>query len=237
MPGHASEDPRVILVIDGDPRTRAVLQLTLAQHGFHWLHAVTGVAGVTAALEHEPSVVLLDLGLPDIDGIEVTRRIREHSGVPIIVISAKGDEDDKIAALDGGANDYVTKPFLPGELMARIRVMLRSSSPGTAAPETGVVTIGALTVDFDRRQVTHAGAEVSLTPIESRLLSVLVGARGNVVTHKQLLQQVWGSRYVARMNYLRVYMKKLRDKIEPEPARPTVLLNVPGVGYRLALAE
>jgi two-component system KDP operon response regulator KdpE len=231
--GPASDHPRCILVIDDDPRTRTVLQVTLAQHGFRCLHAASGVAGVAAALEQEPSVVLLDLKLPDIDGIEVTRRIREHSAVPIIVISAKGKEDDKIAALDSGANDYVTKPFLPGELMARIRVMLRASSPGTQALETGVVAMGDLMVDFDQRRVTRAGVEVPLTPIEFRLLGALVGARGRVVTHKQLLQQVWGSRYVAQMNYLRVYMKKLRYKIEPEPARPTMLVNVPGVGYRL----
>jgi two-component system KDP operon response regulator KdpE len=235
--GRASDDLRRILVIDDDARSRTVLQVTLAQHGFRCLHAASGVAGVTAALEQEPSVVLLDLKLPDIDGIEVTRRIREHSAVPIIVISARGKEDDKIEALDSGANDYVTKPFLPGELMARIRVMLRAASPETQAPEAGVISLGRLTVDFDRRRVTHAGLEVSLTPIEFRLLGVLVAARGRVVTHKQLLQQVWGSRYLAQMNYLRVYMKKLRYKIEREPAKPTMLVNVPGVGYRLALAE
>jgi two-component system KDP operon response regulator KdpE len=235
--GPESDDPRRILVIDDDPRSRTVLQVTLAQHGFRCLHAASGVAGVTAALEKEPSVVLLDLKLPDIDGIEVTRRIREQSAVPIIVISARGKEDDKIAALDSGANDYVTKPFLPGELMARIRVMLRAASPESQALETGVIALGGLTVDYDRRRVTRDGVEVSLTPIEFRLLGVLVAARGRVVTHKQLLQRVWGSRYVAQMNYLRVYMKKLRYKIEPQPARPMVLVNVPGVGYRLALTE
>jgi two-component system KDP operon response regulator KdpE len=236
-PTVTAEDARLVLVIEDEPHARAVLQVTLAQHGFQCVHASTGVAGVAAVIEYEPSVVLLDLGLPDIDGVEVARRIREHGTVPIIVISAHEQEADKIAALDGGANDYVTKPFLPGELMARIRAALRSSSPPTEAPETGTVTIGDLVVDFDRRRVTLAGAEVSLTPIEYRLLGVLVGARGRVLTHKQILQNVWGSRYVGHMNYLRVYMKKLRYKIEAEPARPRLVVNVPGVGYRLILPE
>jgi two-component system KDP operon response regulator KdpE len=231
-------DERIILVIEDEPNARAILQVTLARHGFPCLHASTGLAGVAAALEHEPSVVLLDLGLPDIHGVEVTRRIREHSKVPIIIISANGEEEGKIAALDSGANDYVTKPFLPGELMARVRVALRAPSPPVPeAPQTGTVTIETLTFDFDRRRVTLAGTEVLLTPIEYRLLGLLVGARGRVLTHKQILQHVWGSRYVSQMNYLRVYMKKLRYKIEAEPARPRILLNVPGVGYRLMTPE
>jgi two-component system KDP operon response regulator KdpE len=228
-------DACVILVIEDEPHARALLQVTLAQNGFHCLHAATGVAGVAAAMEHEPSVVLLDLGLPDIDGIEVTRRIREQSSVPIVVISAREQEADKIAALDTGANDYLTKPFRPGELMARIRVALRGASQASPAPATGIVSIGDLRIDFDSRRVTMGDVEVSLTPIEYRLLAVLVGARGRVLTHKQILQQVWGARYVAQMNYLRVYMKKLRHKLEAEPARPKFIVNVPGVGYRLML--
>jgi two-component system KDP operon response regulator KdpE len=226
-----------ILVIEDEPHTRALLQVTLGQHGFRCIHTGTGVGGVAATLEQEPSVVLLDLGLPDIDGVEVTRRIREESAVPIIVLSAREREDDKIAALDSGANDYVTKPFLAGELMARIRVALRAVSTPPRAPETGSVTIGELSVDFDTRRVTIGSAEVSLTPIEYRMLVVLVGARGRVLTHKQILQQVWGSRYASQLNYLRVYMKKLRYKLEPEPARPRYLLNVPGVGYRIAVPD
>jgi two-component system, OmpR family, KDP operon response regulator KdpE len=227
----------VALLIEDDPHARAVLQVTLGQHGFHCVQAVTGTAGVAAAEEHQPNVVLLDLALPDIHGVEVTQRIRERSQVPIIVISAHDGETDKIAALDGGANDYLTKPFLPGELMARIRVVLRSSAKVPQVPETGTVTLGELTIDFDRRLVTRWGAEVSLTPIEYRLLGLLVGAQGRVLTHKQILHLVWGARYVAQMNYLRVYMKKLRYKVEREPARPRLLVNVPGVGYRIVAPE
>jgi two-component system KDP operon response regulator KdpE len=226
-----------ILVIEDEPHTRTLLQVTLGQHGFRCIHAGTGIGGVAAVSEQEPSVVLLDLGLPDIDGVEVTRRIREASAVPIIVLSAREHEDHKVAALDSGANDYVTKPFLTGELMARIRVALRAVSTPPRAPETGSVTLGELSVDFDARRVTIGPAEVSLTPIEYRLLGVLIGGRGRVLTHKQILQQVWGSRHASQLNYLRVYMKKLRYKLEPEPARPRYLVNVPGVGYRIAAPE
>ena len=233
-----SEDPRVILLIEDEAHTRALLHVTLRQHGFHCIHASTGVGGAAAAIEHDPSLVLLDLGLPDLDGIEVTHRIREESSVPIIVLSAREQESDKIAALDGGANDYMTKPFQAGELMARIRVALRSRSPNLPAPpETGTVMVGELSVDFDARRVAMAGSEVALTPTEYRLLGVLIGARGRVLTHRQILQSVWGSRYATQTNYLRVYMKKLRHKIEPEPARPRYLLNMPGVGYRFLLPE
>ncbi len=232
-----TDGPRFALVVDDDAHARALLQVMLRQHGFHCVHAATGLAGVAAAFEHEPSVVLLDLGLPDIDGVEVTRRIRKASSVPIIVISAREEEADKIAALDGGANDYLTKPFLPGELMARIRVALRPASPAPRVPDTGAIAVGELSVDFDTRRVTVRGFEVCLTPIEFRLLGVLVAAQGRVLTHTQILQQVWGSRYASQMNYLRVYMKKLRYKIEAEPARPRLLVNVPGVGYRFVIPE
>jgi two-component system, OmpR family, KDP operon response regulator KdpE len=231
-------EPAAILVIEDEPNARTLLQVTLAHQGYYCLHAPTGIGGVAAAIDHLPSVVILDLGLPDLDGVEVISRIRERSAVPIIVVSARGQEANKVAALDGGANDYVTKPFVAGELLARIRVALRNASlPAEGAPPTGTITVGDLSVNFDLRRVTIAGDEVSLTPIEYRLLGVMIRSAGRVVTHKQILRQVWGPRYAAQMNYLRVYMKKLRYKIEPEPARPKYLLNELGVGYRFRLAE
>lgn len=222
-----------ILIVEDEPHARTLLQVTLKQEGYRCLQATTGVAGVDAALGREPSVVLLDLGLPDIDGVEVTRRIRDRSNVPIIVVSARGQEKDKIAALDEGANDFVTKPFLAGELLARIRVALRSTRAAEEVPETGTITVGDLSVDFDLRRVVVAGREVYLTPTEYRLISVMIRSAGRVLSHHQILRQVWGPLYDDQMGYLRVYMKKLRYKIEPEPAQPKYLVNEIGVGYRL----
>jgi two-component system KDP operon response regulator KdpE len=225
-------EPPSILVIEDQPHTRTLLQVTLGQQGYCCLHASTGIEGVAATLEREPSVVLLDLGLPDLEGVEVTRRIRERSSVPIIVVSARGEEADKIAALDEGANDYVTKPFVAGELLARIRVLLRSAVPTDGGPPSGRITIGDLSVDFDLRMVTVAGAQVHLTPIEYRLLTVMVRSAGRVLTPQHILRQVWGPRHAAETNYLRVYMMKLRHKIEREPANPQYLINEIGIGYR-----
>ncbi len=230
-------EPAAILVIEDQPQARILLQVTLGQEGYFCLHAATGIAGVAAAIEQEPSVVLLDLGLPDLDGVEVTRRIRDRSSVPIIVVSSRGHEMDKVHALDAGANDYVTKPFVAGELLARIRVALRNAVPADDAHPAGVVATGDLTVDFDLRRVTIAGDEVHLTPIEYRLLALLVRSAGRVLTHQHILRQVWGPQYAGQMNYLRVYMKKLRYKIEREPARPRYLVNELGVGYRFRLPE
>ncbi|MDP9033957.1 MAG: response regulator transcription factor [Myxococcota bacterium] len=225
-------EPAVILVVDDEASTRMLLQVTLGQQGYCCIQASTGTAGVAATIDQEPKVVLLDLGLPDLNGLEVTRRIRERSAVPIIVLSARGAEADKVAALDAGATDYVTKPFTNGELLARIRVALRSVSPTLLGPPSGTVTIGDLCVDFDLRRVTIAGVEVHLTPIEYRLLGVMILSPGRVVTHRNILRAVWGQRSAGQMNCLRVYMKKLRYKIEDEPARPKYLLNEPGIGYR-----
>jgi|CZKU01.1.fsa_nt_gi two-component system KDP operon response regulator KdpE len=228
----------MILVIEDELNTRTLIQVTLAQSGYQCVHAATGIAGVAAAFDCVPGAVLLDLGLPDLDGIEVTRRIRERSPVPIIVVSARGQEADKIAALDGGANDYLTKPFGSGELLARIRVALRSiSTTSEQVPTSGTTTRGDLSINFDLRSVTVGGTDVYLTPIEYRLLAVMMASSGRVLTHQQILRQVWGPRYSAEMNYLRVYMKKLRHKIEPEPARPKYLVNEPGIGYRLRVAN
>lgn len=228
-------EPAAILVIEDEPHARTLLQVTLKQAGYRCLHAINGATGIDAALGREPSVVLLDLGLPDIGGVEVTRRIRERSNVPIIVVSARGQEEDKIAALDEGANDYVTKPFVMGELLARIRVALRSSRTAEAPAETGAITVGGLSVDFDLRRVTVDGAEVYLTPTEYRLIGVMIRSAGRVLSHRQILRQVWGPLNDDQMGYLRVYMKKLRYKIEPEPAQPKYLVNEIGVGYRLRI--
>jgi two-component system KDP operon response regulator KdpE len=224
-----------ILVVEDEPHARKLLQVTLKQEGYRCLQAVNGLSGVDAALGCSPNVVLLDLGLPDIAGVEVTRRIRERSNVPIIVVSARGQEQDKIEALDGGANDYVTKPFVVGELLARIRVALRSARAPEAPPETGTITVGDLSVDFDMRRVTVGPREVRLTPTEYRLISVMIRSAGRVLSHRQILRQVWGTNYDDQMGYLRVYMKKLRYKIEAEPAQPKYLVNESGVGYRLRL--
>jgi two-component system KDP operon response regulator KdpE len=209
----------------------------LKQQGYRCIQATTGAEGITAALEHGPAVILLDLGLPDLEGGEVTRRIRTRSKVPIIVVSARGQEETKVAALDEGANDFITKPFTAGELLARIRVALRNVRGTEASPETGVVAIGDLTINFDFRQVTVRGADVHLTPTEYRLLSVFVRSAGRVLSSRQILRQVWGTMYEDQMGYLRVYMKKLRFKIEREPAQPKYLINEPGVGYRLRLPD
>ncbi len=222
-----------ILVIEDEPHARILLQVMLKQEGYRCLHASNGVSGIEAALGREPSVVLLDLGLPDLDGVEVTRRIRERSAVPIIVVSAREQGEEKIAALDEGANDYVTKPFDAGELLARIRVALRSTRETASSPETGTITVGDLSVDFDLRRVTVGDREVYLTPTEFRLISVMIRSAGRVLSHHQILRQVWGPLYDDQMGYLRVYMKKLRYKIEAQPAQPRYLVNEIGVGYRL----
>ncbi len=226
----------MILVIEDEPNTRTLIQVTLGQGGYSCIHAATGIAGVAAALDRAPAAILLDLGLPDLDGVEVTRRIREESPVPIIVVSARGQEADKIDALDGGANDYLTKPFGAGELLARIRVALRSiSTARETIPTSGTITVGDLSINLDLRSVTVGGKCVYLTPIEYRLLAVMMASSGRVLTHQEILRQVWGPRYSSELNYLRVFMKKLRHKIEPEPAHPKYLVNEPGIGYRLRL--
>jgi two-component system KDP operon response regulator KdpE len=227
----------VILLVEDEADMRALLQSSLTRQGYTCLVASTGTAGIAIARERAPDVVVLDLGLPDVHGVEVIRRIRDMSNVPIVVLSAHCDENDTVRALDAGANDYVTKPFDPGEFLARLRVALRRSGPESRPQATGTVTVGDLCVDFDRRAVSVAGSDVRLTPIEYRLLGVLVVSAGQVVTHQEILRQVWGPRYADHLNYLRIYMRKLRYKIEPEPARPRYLLNELSVGYRLCAPE
>ncbi len=227
-----SEKGPLILLVEDEAQMRRFLRATLGAQGFTLVESETGADGIAQAAARVPDVVLLDLGLPDMDGIEVTRRIREWTQIPIVVLSARGQEDDKINALDAGADDYLTKPFGAGELLARIRVALRHASRVGSAAEP-VFSEGELTVDFAKRQVTVGGEEVHLTPIEYKLLVHLVQNAGKVLTHRQLLREVWGPNATEHTQYLRVYMNQLRHKLEREPARPRVLLTEPGVGYRL----
>jgi two-component system KDP operon response regulator KdpE len=226
-----------ILIIEDELPIRRVLCATLQASGYQVIAAATAQEGCTQAALRQPALILLDLGLPDLDGLEVTRRLREWATMPIIILSARGRESDKIAALDAGADDYVTKPFEMGELLARIRVVLRHVARTTQAPDTPVFTVGQLQVDLARRYVSVAAQQVHLTPIEYKLLATLVHYAGKVVTHRQLLQEVWGEHAIHEAHYLWVYMSQLRHKLEPEPARPRYLLTEPGVGYRLRADE
>ena len=222
----------LVLLIEDEPQMRRFLRVALASHGFRLVEAATAAEGLALAASHNPEVVLLDLGLPDGDGIGVARRVREWSSMPILVISARGREADKVEALDAGADDYVTKPFGIEELLARIRVALRHAQQA-GLPTTPVLEIGPMRIDLDRREVTVSGNEVHLSPIEYRLLVLLARNAGRVLTHRQLLKEVWGPGHADQTHYLRVYMASLRRKIEPEPARPRLLATEPGVGYRL----
>ncbi len=222
----------VIVLIEDEPQIRRFLRATLASHGYRLHEAETGEDGLIEAASRQPDVVILDLGLPDVDGLQVIRRLREWSKVPVIVLSARGQEGDKVAALDAGADDYVSKPFAVGELLARLRVALRHAAAGESGEPT--FTVGDLTVDQIKRQVRVDGREVHLTPIEYRLLTLLVRHSGRVVSQRQLLKEVWGPGQTEQTHYLRVYMGTLRRKLEKDPARPRYLLTEPGVGYRLA---
>jgi two-component system KDP operon response regulator KdpE len=223
--------PRV-LVVEDELQMRRFLRASLTSHGFELVEAGSAKEAVAAATGQTPEVILLDLGLPDDDGVALTRRLREWSRTPIIVISARGREADKVQALDAGADDYLTKPFGVAELLARIRVALRHGRQAGGAPDP-IFEVGLLRIDLGRRVVTVDGREVHLTPIEYRLLSVLAQGAGRVLTHGQLLKEVWGQHSTEQAQYLRVYMAQLRRKIEADPARPKLLVTEPGVGYRL----
>ena len=225
-----------LLVIDDELAIRRFLRAGFNSQEIEVLEAATGGEGVQAAANEHPSVILLDLGLPDMDGVDVLRRIREWSEVPVIVVSAREREQEKVRALDAGADDYLTKPFSLEELRARVRASLRRSSRQVSTGESKL-EIGDLCVDVPAHRVTVRGKEVHLTPIEFKLLSVLAKHEGKVVTHRQLLQEVWGPEYLEETHYLRVYTGQLRHKIERDPARPEYIHNEPGVGYRLALIE
>jgi Response regulators consisting of a CheY-like receiver domain and a winged-helix DNA-binding domain len=226
----------LILLIEDEPQMRRFLRTALTTNDYRLVEAETAKEGLAQAAARNPDVILLDLGLPDRDGLEVTRELREWSGTPIIVLSARGREQDKVAALDVGADDYLTKPFGVEELLARIRVALRHAAlPPGAAPEP-IFEAGELRVDLADRRVWRQGQEVHLTPTEYKLLATLVRHAGKVLTHRQLLKEVWGANYVNQSHYVRVYLAQLRQKIEADPARPRLLVTEPGVGYRL-LAE
>jgi len=224
-----------ILVVEDEPDIRRFLRSSLGTEGYAIVEAETGERGVIDAGTHKPDLAIVDLGLPDIDGVKVIRRIREWSPIPIIVLSARAQEQAKIEALDAGADDYVTKPFGVGELLARVRVALRHSARSPSG--TALVRLGGTTVDLEKHVVTRDGGEVHLTALEFRLLACLAQHLGMVVTHRQLLREVWGPSHVEHTHYLRVYMKQLREKLEPDPLRPRYLITETGVGYRLVADE
>lgn len=223
----------LILLIEDEPQMRRFLRAALGGHAYRLVEAETAKEGLAHAAGRNPDVILLDLGLPDADGLEVTRQLREWSRAPIIVLSARGREQDKVAALDLGADDYLTKPFGVEELLARIRVALRHASLGAGETPEPIFEVGELKIDLAQRQVFRAGRPVHLTPTEYKLLAALLRHAGKLLTHRQLLQEVWGSNYITQNHYLRIYMMQLRQKIELDPARPRLLLTEPGVGYRL----
>jgi two-component system KDP operon response regulator KdpE len=223
--------PRV-LVVDDEQAIRRFLRTSLTANGYTVFEAVNGAGTLAAVVNDRPDVIILDLGLPDMGGIEVTARLREWTQLPIIILSVRGQDADKIAALDAGADDYLTKPFSVGELMARIRVALRRATNPQIEP---VFSTDGLQVDLTRRLVTVAGREIQLTPTEYDLLRVLVKHAGRVLTHQQLLRQVWGPGYEAEAQLVRVNISNLRRKLEPNPTRPRYIITEPGVGYRLRL--
>ena len=222
-----------VLLIEDEPQIRRFLRTALASQAFEVFEADNGERGLIEAGTRRPDVVILDLGLPDMDGIEVVRRLRAWTTIPIIVLSARAREVAKIAALDEGADDYLTKPFGVGELLARIRAALRRSAGGRGH-EQNEFTLANLKMDLARRRVYVDGAEIHLTPIEYRLLGVLVRNAGRVMTHRQLLREVWGPTHSEDSHYLRIYMAQLRHKLERDPSQPRLLLTEAGVGYRLA---
>ncbi len=221
-----------ILVIDDERPIRRFLRTALAAHHYEVVEAESGQEGLSLAAAERPDLIILDVGLPDLDGIEVTRRLREWTQTPVIILSVRDQESDKIAALDAGADDYLTKPFGVGELTARLRVALRHAAPVEEEP---VFEVDGLKVDLARRVVTLNGSEVSLTPTEYDLLKLLIQHAGKVMTHRQLLRQVWGVAYEDQAHLLRVNISNLRGKIEADPAQPRIILTEPGVGYRLRL--
>jgi len=228
-----SETPAVkptVLIIDDELQIRRLLRVCLDADGYRVLEAANGQEGISEAARHRPDVVVLDLGLPDMDGVTVLKRLREWSLVPVVVLSVRDREDDKIGALDNGADDYVTKPFGTGELLARLRVAMRHAQP---APGSAVFHSGRLEVDLTARVVRVGGGEVKLTATEYALLRLFVQHAGKVLTHRQILREVWGPNYIDQTQYLRVYMAHLREKLEAEPSKPSLLLTEPGIGYRL----
>src|SRR5512138_281588 len=227
-----SESGQRILVVDDENAIRRYLKTALSAQGFTVYEASNGQETLNAVVDNRPDVIILDLGLPDLDGIEVTRRLREWSQTPIIILSVREAEQDKIAALDAGADDYLTKPFGTGELMARMRVVMRRLA---TKPDEPVLQVDQLKMDLSRRLVSLENQEISLTPTEYEILRLLLQNAGKVITHRQLLRQVWGTAYESEMHILRVNISNLRHKIEADPARPHYLVTEAGVGYRLRM--
>jgi two-component system KDP operon response regulator KdpE len=226
----SEEKPTIALVIDDEVQIRRLLRLTLEANGYKVYEAATGQDGLLEAAQRRPEVVVLDLGLPDLDGVTVLKRLREWSRVPVLVLSVRDRDEDKIAALDNGADDYVTKQFSTGELLARLRVAQRHVQP---TPDTVVFRSGDLQVDLTARIVTVKGREVKLTATEYALVRLFVRHAGKVLTHRQILREVWGPNHEAQTHYLRVYLGHLREKLEANPAQPEHFITEPGVGYRL----
>jgi two-component system KDP operon response regulator KdpE len=222
-----------VLLIEDEPEIRRFLRTALPQHGYRLHEAATGEDGLAQSAARNPDIILLDLGLPDLDGLEVIRRLRTWATTPIIVLSARDQEKVKVIALDLGADDYVTKPFGIDELLARMRVVLRHAARASEEPGESAFAAGDLRVDLQKRQVFLSDKEVHLTPIEYKLLTALVRSAGKVMTHRQLLKEVWGPLRVDEAQYVRVYMRQLRNKLEPNPAHPRYLVTELGVGYRL----
>ena len=218
------------LIIDDELQIRRLLRVCLESSNYRVVEAATGQEGVAAAAQHRPDVVVLDLGLPDMDGVTVLKRLREWSRVPVVVLSVRDREEDKIKALDHGADDYVTKPFGSGELLARLRVAMRHGQPPS---ESAIFYSGQLAVDLPARLVKVDDKEVKLTATEYALLRLFVRHAGKVLTHQQILREVWGPNYVDQTQYLRVYMAHLREKLEADPAKPALFITEPGIGYRL----
>lgn len=224
----------LILIVEDEPPIRRFLRASLTDEGYRFNEAETGSEALKLAVREPPDLILLDLGLPDVDGLEVVRQLRDWSKIPVIVLSARGQENDKVRALDAGADDYLTKPFGVGELLARIRVALRHAASNASPNAEPVFQTGELKVDLAAHQVWLAEKEVHLTPIEYRLLTTLIKHAGKVLTHRFLLKEVWGPDQSYETHYLRVFMATLRRKIEENPARPRYLLTEQGIGYRLA---
>jgi two-component system KDP operon response regulator KdpE len=222
-----------VLVVDDEPQFLRALVTNLRGAGYEVDTAVTAAEALAAAGLHPPDAIILDLVLPDGSGIEVCRELRTWTDAPIVLVSAVGEEEEKIAALDAGADDYVTKPFAIGELLARLRAALRRAG----GPGEPVLTVGPITVDLEKHTVTVEGKAVHLTPHEFRLLRLLVQNEGKLLTHRSILREVWGPGYGEESNYLHVYVSQLRHKLEPDPARPRYLLTEPGAGYRLVAPE
>jgi two-component system KDP operon response regulator KdpE len=225
----AAKPVNTALVIDDEPQIRRLLRVTLEANGYTVFDAGNGNDGIVQAAQCRPDIILLDLGLPDLDGVEVLKRIREWSRVPVIVLSVRDREDDKIAALDAGADDFVTKPFSSGELLARLRTTLRRSQPQSAE---AIFRSGNFEVDLAARIVRKNGVEVKLTPTEYSLLRLLVVHAGKVITHRQLLTEVWGPNAIGQTHYLRVHIAHLREKLEDDAAQPKFIITEPAVGYR-----